>query len=120
MRMLVILVVLAGAAYVVWRLVQGAGRAAPAVASGEFQEPAALAAGPDRGFGSLRVTPSQLVFMANSGRVMTIERIDITGVSTTRSLPDHETAKPVLAVATHDAVHYFSVDDPAAWERRLL
>jgi hypothetical protein len=120
MRMLVMLVVLAGAAYVMWRLVQGSARPAPALASGEHQEPAAIAAGPDRGFGTLRLTPSQLVFLANSGRVVTIERLEITGVSTTRTLPDHETVKPVLAVATHDAVHYFSVDDPATWERRLL
>ena len=50
---------------------------------------------------------------------MTIERIDITGVTWTRALPDHDTAKPVLAVATGPDVHYFAVDDPVAWQRRL-
>jgi hypothetical protein len=120
MRMLVMLVVLAGAAYVMWRLVQGSARPAPALASGEHQEPAAIASGPDRGFGTLRLTPTQLVFLANSGRVVTVERLDITGVTTTTVLPDHDTAKPVLAVATSSGVHYFSVDDPRAWEHRLL
>ena len=124
MRMLVMLAVIAGALYVTYRLVT-ATRTAPArpalaAPSGEYEEPAALSAGPDRGFGILRVTPSQLVFLANSGRVMTLERLDITGVTTTTALPDHDTAKPVLAVATRDTVHYFAVDDPAAWERRLL
>jgi hypothetical protein len=51
---------------------------------------------------------------------MAVERLDITGVTTTTALPDRETAKPVLAVATRDAVHYFAVDDPRAWEHRLL
>lgn len=116
------LAVLAGAVYVTMRLVTGV-RQTPALPprnSGEYQEPAALAAGPDRGFGNLRLTPSQLVFVGNSGRVLTIERLDITGVTCTTALPDHDAVKPVLAVATGDGVHYFAVDDPAAWERRLL
>lgn len=120
MRALVVLVVLAGAAYVVYRLITGATTPRPALGSGEYQEPAAIAAGPDRGFGTLRLTPSQLVFLANSGRVVTIERLDITGATTTTVLPDHDTAKPVLAVATASGVHYFAVDDPRAWEHRLL
>lgn len=120
MRALMILVVLAGAIYVTWRLIQGTTASRPALASGEYQEPAAIAAGPERGFGTLRVTPSQLVFLGNSGRVVTIERLDITGVSSTRMLPDHETAKPVLAVSAGQQVYYFAVDDPKRWERRLL
>lgn len=119
MRMLVWLAVLAGAIYVTWRLVKGASAPGTALGSGEVQEPAAIAAGPERGFGTLRLTPSQLIFLANSGRVVTIERIDITGVTWTRALPDHDTAKPVLAVATGPDVHYFAVDDPVAWQRRL-
>lgn len=120
MRLLLVLVVLAGASYVIWRMTQGASSARQAIGSGEFQEPAALATGPDRGFGTLRLSPSQLVFMGNSGRVVTVERLDITGVTTTTTLPDHDTAKPVLAVSTRDTVYYFSVDDPRAWQNRLL
>lgn len=119
MRALVLLLVLAGAVYVMFRLVTASGGRTP-LASGEFQEPAAIASGPDRGFGTLRLTPTQLVFLGNSGRVLTVERIDITGVTRTTLLPDHDTAKEVLAVSTTSAVHYFSVDDPRAWEHRLL
>lgn len=120
MRALVMLAVVAGALYVVWRLLQGSTSPRPALASGEYQEPAAIASGPERGFGTLRLTPSQLVFLANSGRVVTVERLDITGVSSTRMLPDHEAAKPVLVVSTPGQVYYFSVDDPVRWEQRLL
>ena len=119
MRMLVMLAVLAGAVYVAMRLVNGV-RQTPAVGSGEIQEPAAIATGPDRGFGTLRLTPCQLVFLGNSGRVLTLERLDITGVTCTTALPDHDSVKPVLAVATRDGVHYFAVDRPQEWERRLL
>jgi hypothetical protein len=120
MRALVMLAVVAGALYVVWRLLQGSTSPRPALASGEYQEPAAIASGPERGFGTLRLTPSQLVFLGNSGRVVTVERLDITGVTSTRMLPDHESAKPVLAVSTRGQVYYFSVDDPVRWEQRLL
>lgn len=92
----------------------------PALDSGEYQENAAIADGPDRGFGVLRLTPTQLVFAGNSGRVVTVERLDITGVTSTTTLPDRSTAKPVLAVTTGEAVFYFAVDDPGAWEQRLL
>lgn len=102
------------------RPVGGAEKSLPELGSGDYQETAAIASGPDRGFGVLRVTPTQLVFAGNSGRVTTIERLDITGVTTTTELPDHVSAKPVLAVAAGGAVHYFAVDDPASWERRLL
>ncbi len=119
MRILVWLALIVGAVYVTWRMVQGASAPRQAIGSGELQEPAAIASGPERGFGTLRLTPSQVIFLANSGRVVTIERLDITGVTWTRSLPDHETAKPVLAVSTREDVHYFAVDDPVAWQRRL-
>lgn len=120
MRLLVMLLVVAGASYVIWRLMQGASTPRQALVSGEFQEPAAIASGPDRGFGTLRLTPSQLIFMGNSGRVVTLERIDITGATTSTALPDHDTVKPVLVVSTRDGVYYFSVDDPRAWQNRLL
>lgn len=127
MRVLVMVAVLGAVIYLVLRLVdasrQPSVRARPALTTldtGEYEEPAALADGPDRGFGQLRLTPSQLIFLGNSGRVTTIERIDITGVSSTTNLPQRETAKPVLAVATREGIHYFAVDNPGAWERRLL
>lgn len=119
--MLVMLFVLAAAVYVTMRLINGVRETPrPALGSGEIQEPAALATGPDRGFGTLRLTPSQLIFLGNSGRVLTLERLDITGVTCTTALPDHDAAKPVLAVATTLGVHYFAVDQPQMWERRLL
>jgi hypothetical protein len=92
----------------------------PPVDSGDYEEAAAIAHGPDRGSGVLRLTPSQLIFAGGSGRIRTIERIDITGVSATRELPDQTIAKPVLAVTTREGSHYFAVDDPDQWERRLL
>jgi hypothetical protein len=52
--------------------------------------------------------------------VTTVERLDIVGVAATTQLPEHDTVKPVLAVSTTDGVHYFAVDDPGAWEIRLL
>lgn len=94
--------------------------ALPAIGPADYEEAAAVADGPDRGFGILRITPSQLLFAGNSGRMVAIERLDITGVTTTTDLPDHVSAKPVLAVTTPDAIHYFAVEDPAAWEKRLL
>lgn len=87
---------------------------------GEYQESAALATGPDAGFGTLRLTPSQLIFAGASGRVLTIERLDITGVTSTPDLPDRTTARPVLAVTTTDSVHYFAVDHPDQWAQRLI
>lgn len=92
----------------------------PPVDAGDFEEAAAIAHGPDKGVGVLRLTPSQLIFAGGSGRITTIERMDITGVSATAQLPDHVTAKPVLAVTTRDTMRFFAVNDPSAWERRLL
>ncbi|MCU0295969.1 MAG: hypothetical protein MUD05_07935 [Candidatus Nanopelagicales bacterium] len=125
MRILVVLALAAVAVYLVLRLFRaGAPRVestpAPRIEGGEYEEPAAIASGPDRGFGVLRLTPSQLIFAGNSGRVTTVERLDIVGVAATKQLPDHDTVKPVLAVSTTDGVHYFAVDDPGAWEVRLL
>ncbi|HQR78964.1 MAG TPA: hypothetical protein PLT68_01965 [Actinomycetota bacterium] len=103
------------------RTVGSAGRAGlPARDPADLEEPAALAHGPDRGHGLLRLTPSQLIFASDSGRVLTIERLDVTGVTTTRELPDRRTLKPVLAITTAGDVHYFAVNDPARWESRLL
>lgn len=80
---------------------------------------ATLAYGPDRGPGVLRLTASQLVFTADSGRVLVIERLDIAGVTTTRTLPDRDVAQPVLAVTTGADTYFFAVQAPAQWERRL-
>lgn len=83
------------------------------------QARATLAYGPDRGPGVLRLSPSQLIFTADSGRVLVIERLDIAGVTTTRSLPDRDVVHPVLAVTTGADAYYFAVQSPAQWERRL-
>ncbi|MBK6764438.1 MAG: hypothetical protein IPG68_14750 [Micrococcales bacterium] len=128
-RIILALVLAAATVYVLMRLAATAfdreskplpGRALPALDPADIEEPAAIAQGPERGYGVLRLTPSQLIFAGNSGRVVTIERLDITGATTTRDLPDHTTAHPVLAVSTRDAVHFFAVNDPVAWELRLL
>ncbi|HNE89288.1 MAG: hypothetical protein U0R27_06670 [Candidatus Nanopelagicales bacterium] len=124
-RIVLALVVAAIAVYVIMRIAQGqspsvAKSSLPALDPADIQEAAAIAYGPDRGYGILRLTPSQLVFAANSGRVLTIERLDITGATVTKNLPDRESAQPMLAVSTRDAMYYFSVNDPLAWELRLL
>ncbi len=133
LRVLILLALVGFAVYVVLKLVNQAPNAAairttarradqalPPIDVGDFEQAAAIATGPDKGLGVLRLTPSQLIFASGSGRIITIERFDITGVSATTHLPDRESAKPVLAVTTPERSHYFAVDDPAAWERRLL
>ena len=80
---------------------------------------AVLAYGPDAGSGRLSVTPSQLVFTADSGRVLVVERLDITGATVARDLPDRTTSAPVLVVSTEREAHYFVVDQPEFWVRRL-
>ena len=124
-RLVLALVLAAIAVYVIMRISRAqspsvTSSSLPALDAADLPESAAIAYGPDRGYGVLRLTPSQLVFAANSGRVLTIERLDITGATVTKSLPDHESAQPVLAVSTRDGMHYFSVNDPVAWELRLL
>lgn len=76
---------------------------------------AVLAYGPDQGPGELALSTSQLVFTAQTGRVLAIERLDIEGVTTTTDLPDRQAAAQVLAVATEREVFYFLVDEPARW-----
>lgn len=133
LRVLLLLALVAFAVYAVMRLLNQSPNATairatarraesslPAVDPGDFEEAAAIAHGPDRGLGVLRLTPSQLIFAGGSGRVTTIERIDITGVSATTQLPDQATIKPVLAVTTREGFFFFAVDDPTSWERRLL
>jgi hypothetical protein len=121
MRLLPVLIVLAIViATVVWSM-QRVGRSQrsalpPASATGQ---PAVLAAGADQGPGHLRLTPTQLVFTADAGRVLVIERLDITGATTTHDLPDHHAAAPVLVVRTDADVYYFLVADPEAWVRSL-
>lgn len=94
--------------------------ALPARGPADFEEAAGILEGPERGYGILRLSPSQLLFAANSGRLTAIERLDITGVTATTELPTHTTAKPVLVVTVGTEVYYFAVEDAAAWERRLL
>lgn len=83
-------------------------------------ERAVLLAGAEQGPGVLRVTPSQLVFTLDSGRVVVLERADIVGVGATRELPDRTVAAAVLAVTTLASQHYFQVASPQEWERRLV
>lgn len=82
-------------------------------------ERARLLYGPEAGPGELRLTSSQLVFNADSGRLWVAERIDISGVSATRELPDRTVARPALVVIVDGEVHYFEVDEPLDWISRL-
>ncbi len=84
-----------------------------------FTAQAVVVHGPERGPGWLRLTPTQLVFTSGTGRVLVIERLDITGATLTRALPDRETAAAVLAVATDDDVFYFQLDRPEVWLHEL-
>ena len=113
--LLLLAAALAGLFWITQRV--GGPRALPR--SADLVARAAAAYGPDRGPGQLTLNPTQLVFTAGSGRVSVIERIDITGVTTTNSLPDRESASPVLAISTASEVHYFLVDQPEAWVQRL-
>jgi hypothetical protein len=81
--------------------------------------PAALAYGPDQGSGRLRLSVSQLVFVADTGRVTVIERLDVTGVAASRELPDRTLAQEVLVVSTPAETFYFMVTGPRNWERWL-
>ena len=42
------------------------------------------------------------------------------GAQAVEGHPELESAQPVLAVSTRDGMYYFSVNDPVAWELRLL
>jgi hypothetical protein len=116
---------IAGYIWVVQRLKESralASRPAPAqipARPADPDEPATLAFGPDTGPGRLRLGRSQLVFTADSGRVIVIELLDITGVSASRELPDRTLVHDVLVVSAGSHVYYFMVDSPAAWERWL-
>lgn len=90
-------------------------RALPAADSAR----AALAYGRDAGDGRLTVTPTQLVFTADSGRVLVLERLDIVGVTATRDLPDRTTAAALLVVTTSEESYYFAVDRAEQWVRLL-
>lgn len=96
-------------------------RAAPPLppTDGFVSERAAIAYGPDRGSGTLQLTPSQVLFTADSGRVVAIERLDITGASVTWELPDRTVAQGVLAISTTTEVFYFAVAAPDGWISRL-
>lgn len=88
--------------------------------TGSLVAQARLVSGLEAGPGQLRLTPTQLVFAADSGRVLVIERIDIVGAGATRQLPDRTVARPVLAVSTATDVLYFDLDQAGRWERLLL
>lgn len=74
-----------------------------------------LVYGPEAGPGTLTLTPSQVVFTADSGRVVVVERLDITGATQSRDLPDRTVAQPVLVIATRSDTWYFATPDPARW-----
>ena len=85
----------------------------------ERAAPARLLFGPDSGTGWLRLSATQLVFTADAGRVLALERFEINGVGASNELPDRRVARPALVVSTSDAVHYFDLPDPEAWVRAL-
>lgn len=87
---------------------------------GEHSERATLAYGAEAGPGELHLTPSQLVFTADSGRVVVLERLDLVGVNVTTELPDRTLATPVLVVTVDHEAYYFAVTSPTAWAMRLL
>lgn len=80
---------------------------------------ARLLYGPDCGPGWLRLSPTQLVFSTDSGRVLVIERFDVNGVSVSYDLPDRTVARPALVVSAPPDVHYFEVPEPEEWVRLL-
>ncbi len=76
---------------------------------------AILVYGSEAGPGTLALSTSQLVFTADSGRVVVVERIDITGATQSRALPDRTVAQPVLVISTRTDMWYFAIPDPAQW-----
>ena len=76
--------------------------------------------GPESGPGWLTLTSTQLVFTAESGRVVVTERIDISGITTSRELPDRSVARAALVVAGGGDALYFEVDDPEGWAAALM
>lgn len=121
MRLVPVLIVLAIViATVVWSMQRiGRERRRALPPSSPTGQPAVLAVGADQGPGHIRLTPTQLVFTADTGRVLVVERLDIVGATTTHELPDHHAAAAVLVVRTDTDVHYFLVDDPEDWVRAL-
>lgn len=119
LRMLPYLIVVAGVvAMIVWLVPRLRSTQNQLPSEPELVPPSAsavLAYGPDQGPGQLRLSGSQLVFTAQSGRVIVIERLDIQGVTTTCDLPDRTTAAEVLAIATDPEVYYFQVAQPRWW-----
>lgn len=83
------------------------------------EERATCVHGVDQGPGVLRLTDSQLVFTADTGRVLVLERLDIVGVGQTPDLPGRTLARPVLAVTTTADTYYFAVRSVAHWESLL-
>lgn len=131
MRALIYLALFAAfVAAVIWGMqrfaeLRSPNRLAPAPAptplpTGDHRERATLAYGPDAGGGDLVLTPSQLVFRADSGRVLVVERFDVAGVNVSTELPDRTLTRPVLVVSAGGEVYYFAVTSPTDWVRRLL
>ena len=113
---------IAGAVWLVQRYrpqPQSAIPASPPQLSRERSERATVAFGSERGPGTLRLTPTQLIFAGDSGRVVVLERIAIVGVNVTTDLPDGSVAAPILAVTTRTESLYVSVTDPDRWAALL-
>lgn len=72
-----------------------------------------------RGPGRLRITPTQVVFLANSGDVQLVDRSEISGLGLTNELPDRLSPTPVIAIKAATNLYYFSVTEPAEVLRRL-
>lgn len=82
-------------------------------------ESATMVFGSDQGPGRLRLNLTQLVFTADSGRVLAIERLDIVGVAASRDVPDRQLVQEVLVITTASDSYYFMVASPRQWERWL-
>lgn len=120
MRMLPYLLLLAALiAGLVWASQRVGDRRRSALGGVDVGAPAVLAWGPDSGPGHLRLGPTQLVFTAESGRVLVVERLDIVGATVTHELPGRTSASALMAIAAQDEVHYFLLDQPEAWVRRI-
>ncbi len=110
-------------ALAVWLIQRGTGRTrerALEQAPGDLRAQAAMVSGPERGAGSLRLTPTQLVFTAASGRMLVIERAEIVGAGVTRETPTGRSASTLLVITTDADGFYFLLDDPQEWVSRLL
>ncbi|MFN8129707.1 MAG: hypothetical protein U0R28_13000 [Candidatus Nanopelagicales bacterium] len=86
----------------------------------DFEETVALVSPAEhRGFGTLRLTPTTLLF-AGSGVPLMIPRDRITAVQTVLEVDGDRSQKPALQVSVRDRESLvFAVLDPSAWVQRL-